>query len=168
MNKKTLIAAAITSITLLAAIPAISHSAGYKNGKGNCDNGQMMKRGGKRGDMDPGAMSERKLERMSATLELTEEQESRIKAILEQNTDDRLKSRQAMQDNRQALRNLNPSDADYDAKVEQYASVLSDMQKEKIISKSSIRKQISEVLTDEQQEKMASLKQDRRGKSGRF
>lgn len=131
-------------------------SASYAD-RGGCDyraggkpaNGQKF--AGKAG-FDDGM----KVERMARKLDLNENQQSQIQAIMDASKEDRQALRATMQNNREALKEAMGSDNT--AIIRSLADQKGDLMAEKIVMRANTRSQIKAVLTPKQQEEFASIK----------
>lgn len=157
MIKNTLLAALLTS-SVLAVMPMTSFA------KGDCNsdhNGQQMshvkgEHGGHKNGLN-------RMDRMAEKLGFSEEQKTEIQLIMDRSREAKDSIREQMIENRQSLRALDTTSADYDANVKAIASTIAKLEEDKIVSRSNIRKDIEAVLTYEQKEQMAEMK-DNKGK----
>lgn len=110
-----------------------------------------------------------KLERMAEELELTDEQQEQIKQVYRQSRPRFLKLRDAMEDNRKALRKLDPEDARYRQQVARLAREQGVLVEKMIKARSHVRAKIHAILTPEQREKARDLrKRHRHERPGSF
>ncbi len=176
MINKTMLLAAILTTSALVAIPTSSfaksncnrgydNQQSYQQSSHSCDRkggqkgGMGLHNGGQKGGMH----GLDKIDRMAKRLGLSDEQQAEIKTIMESNQEAKDSLRERMIESRQALRALDTSAVDYDEKVAGIAETIAGLEKEKIVSRSTVRKQVEFVLTDEQKTKMAEMK----GKMGK-
>jgi len=116
---------------------------------------------GNRGGCE-GGHSERHMQRLAQQLNLTDEQQQKIRAIHEQDRDDFRKIGQQMRDNRKALYRLDTSDAGYEARVKKLARGQGELVERMIVLHSRERAEVRALLTPEQRETAQKLKQQRR------
>jgi protein CpxP len=150
--KKRILIPFLTLSALLAGSLALAGPGGY--GKGGGCNGHGP------GAMDSGQHEERveqKLEIMTTVLELTEEQQTGIKSLIEQRHQEKQQLREQMRASRDAMRearNAVPfNEADFRAKVAAHADLKADMMVEHV----KLKQQIHALLTPEQQKKADTL-----------
>ncbi len=144
----TLIVGALAIGTLALAGPG-----GQGFGKGNCD-------GNGKGAMSYEQHEERmghKLEMMTALLDLSEEQQTQIETLFNQQHQEKQGLREQMQASRDALhqaKKANPfNEADFRAKAAVQAELKTDM----MVAHAKLKQQIHALLTPEQQEKADQL-----------
>ena len=117
---------------------------------------------GKFGGGDSAERMEKRLDRMSEKLDLTAEQKTQMKAVME--------SRNAKSTERKALREafqkLDPTSASYEADLKALAAKKAAMAEEATISRGLKRQKVAEILTPEQLTKMEEMKAKRGGKRG--
>ena len=107
---------------------------------------------------------ERHLERMANELNLTDVQRQQMKQLHRDARGEKLAIRDAMQDNREAMRKLDPSAKEYSQQVERLAAEKGDLVERMTIHRSNVRAQMHAVLTPEQRELAKDMrKQHRRG-----
>jgi Spy/CpxP family protein refolding chaperone len=150
MKKRVLIPVLIVG-TLFTATLVLAGPGSY--GRGGCDG------------HGPGAMNsdqheervEQKLEIMTTVLELTEEQRTAIKSLLDQRHQDKQQLREQMRSSRDAMRearNATPfNETDFRAKAAAHAELKADMMVEHV----KLKQQIHALLTPEQQKKADTL-----------
>jgi Spy/CpxP family protein refolding chaperone len=103
-----------------------------------------------------------KLERMAEELNLTDEQKEQLKHVYRQSRSRLQKLRDAMQDNREALRKLDPEDAHYHQQVARLARKQGALVEKMIKARSHVRAEIYAILTPEQREKARNLRKHHR------
>lgn len=142
----------IGSILALSATTAGMAFADGSQGAG-CNHGKHMKMG--RGDFD----GERRLERMTKKLDLSDAQREQIRTIFDANQAERQALHENMQQNRETLRNLmaseNPSEADIRAIADTQGQLKADM----IMMKTKTKLAIQAILTEAQKAKMQSMRE---------
>jgi len=149
------------AITLLASSLALGSL-----GLANADNDRYEKGGYHEGKhcKHKGARGESQLERMTEKLGLSDEQAGQVKAIQEKYAPQKQALRSKMHENRQALREAMHADTMDQAKVEQLAEAMGNLKTEKILLKSKMHSEVSQVLTSEQRMKRKSMHQHKGGK----
>lgn len=97
-----------------------------------------------------------KFEHMSERLDLTTDQQTQVKAILDKYEDDfdGFEGRKKM---RKDMMKLDPSAADYNEQLAQKAQEAADKVKQKIETMGQFRKEMHAVLTEEQRAKMQEM-----------
>ena len=105
---------------------------------------------------------EKRLDRMSEKLDLTAEQKTQMKAVME-GRDNKLAERKAL---REAFQKLDPTSASYEADLKALAAKKAAMSEEATISRGLKRQKVAEILTPEQLTKMEEMKAKRGGKRG--
>ena len=151
---KRLILAVLAATSLSLAIAAY---AGGPGGDGHH---------GKRGDSFGGhrGMHGLMFERM---LELTDEQKAAVDEIHSAAKEQRKESRDERGDGRQAMMDLNPSDADYQTKVAELGKQKAAQVEQRIIAHAAMQAQVYEILTPEQREKLEQLKAEAKERSAK-
>ena len=145
-------------ITLLAGSLAMG-SLGMANAdddryqKGEYKKGQYCKHKGE------GSRDEYRLKRMTEKLGLSDEQASRIQAIWDKYSPQKQQMRSKMQENRKQLREVMFADSKDEARLQQLAEAMGKLKTEKILLKSRIHSEVSQVLTSEQLEKRKQMRQ---------
>ena len=153
----------LTQSLLLGSIIAIGMtSAGVafaEHGKGaGCSHDKHMKMG--RGDFD----GERRLNRMTKKLDLSDEQRQQVKAIFDASQAERQALHENMQQNRETLRNLMASDNPVEADIRAIAETQGQLKADMIMMKTQTKLAIHAVLTDEQKAKMQSMRDKHQGR----
>lgn len=133
---------------IVAVIGMASTAAAFDGG---CERGHRFE-GGRHGNV---------IERMKDELNLNDDQASQIRAIIRENREARKEQRQDRRAMRMAMRQLDPSSADYMQQVDKLAQQQAEAVKEKIKAHARVRKEIHAVLTPEQREKARQLRQQR-------
>jgi len=100
---------------------------------------------GKRSMLNP-------LEKMLEHVDLTEQQEEQVEAILSKKKNDSVFHKEFSM--MKSMIELNPEDIDYTEKVEKQADLAANRLRDKIISISQVRKDIYAVLTNEQKQEL--------------
>lgn len=101
--------------------------------------------GMRQGNFDPAAMVDRQIEEMNETLDLSAEQETQIRAVIEESNENMAKMREEMQDD----------EGGFEGMREQ-------MQQ----SREDQNNKIKEILTEEQWENYETMQSERRGMRG--
>lgn len=109
-----------------------------------------------------------KMEFMADELNLTEQQSQQFKQIHRDNRGAGMAIHDAMRDNRDAMRKLDPGAKNYSKQVAKLADEKADLVKQMTIHRAEVRAKIHAILTPEQQKKAAELKKNFRkgGKAG--
>lgn len=106
-----------------------------------------------------GSRDEYRLKRMTEKLELSEEQASRIQAIWDKYSPQKQQLRSKMLENRKQLREAMFADSRDEARLQQLAEAIGKLKTEKILLKSRIHGEVSQVLTSEQLEQRKQMRQ---------
>lgn len=109
-----------------------------------------------------GSHSERHMQRFSQQLNLSDEQQQKIRAIHDKDRESFQKIGQQMRDNRKTLFQLDTTAKDYDAKVKKLARQQGELVERMIVLHSHERADVNAVLTAEQREQAKKLMQQRR------
>jgi Spy/CpxP family protein refolding chaperone len=122
-----------------------------KDGARGCHHGVhgMMKQG-RKGEG-------RFLDRMADRLQLTTEQRSSVKTVLEKSKPQMTAIKEKMRTNRKALRELGRDGSD-DSRVQALARERGDLVANLVIERSKIRSDIQQILTDTQREQMKQMR----------
>lgn len=166
INKKALLAGLLTA-SVLVAVPITSFA------EGNCnrgyDNQQMSPiKGDRKGGHKGGKHGMMRIDRMAQKLGLSEEQKTEIQLIIDNSREGKDSLREQMIENRQALHALDTASADYAENVEEIASTIATLEKDKVVNQSAIRQQIDAVLTVEQKAEMAEMKENMGKRKGKY
>lgn len=102
----------------------------------------------------------RHMERMADRLNLSDEQRQQLKQIHRAARPQMMSIRDAMQDNREALRKLDPAAGDYSQRVESLAAERADLTRQMILHKGRVRSSVYAILTPEQRK----LKKEQKGR----
>lgn len=102
--------------------------------------------------------SERRLKKMARHLELTDEQTAQLKTLFEQHPSDRTEgaSPKALH---QAMRNLDPTDSDYQNKVNELIESAQKQMAERMQAKAAFHQELYQLLTPEQRNKLEQMKE---------
>lgn len=129
----------------------------------NADDGRYQKGEHKKGQYckhkGEGSRDEYRLERMTKKLGLSDDQASRIQAIWDKYSPQKQQMRSEMQQNRKQLRAAMSADSRDEARLQQLAEAIGKLKTEKILLKSRIHGEVSQVLTSEQLEKRKQMRQ---------
>lgn len=168
----TLLASALAALTLSAAAaaqPGLSDDNCQRhNGMAQHQNakGERFKGGTYKGEH----RSERRLEQMQRYLELSDAQAAQLKTLFEQHKSEKEEgaSPKALH---QAMRDLDPTDSDYQNKVNKLIENAQKQMAERMQARATLRQQVYQLLTPEQRSKMELMEQQRhsmgRGHKGR-
>ena len=110
---------------------------------------------------------ERHSQRIAEKLNLSDSQRDQFKQIHEQGRAEAKGIHEAMQKNREALQNLDPSAKNYAKQVAVLANEKAELVKQMVTHKSEIRAEVHAMLTPEQREKTKAMKMERKGKGKR-
>lgn len=146
-NKRTRLALVISSAIVagLLTVGSVSADSGWY-GKDKHDRGEKHYE---------------KMERLADKLDMTDQQEAQLKAILERAKDDKKANKMSRRTMRQEMMSISPDDPEYMAKVEKHADVAASQVKVKILKSALVRKDIYAILTDEQKQKMQAMMEKR-------
>jgi Spy/CpxP family protein refolding chaperone len=97
------------------------------------------------------------LDRMADRLQLTTEQRSSVKTVLEKSKPQMTAIKEKMRTNRKALRELGRDGSD-DSRVQALARERGDLVANLVIERSKIRSDIQQILTDTQREQMKQMR----------
>ncbi|MDZ7925072.1 MAG: Spy/CpxP family protein refolding chaperone [Marinagarivorans sp.] len=124
----------------------------------NCDGDKKAKHfehSGKHFDRD----HKNPLKHMSKTLELTEQQETQIKALFDEAHAERKANKPEKTAN---LAQLDPNAADYSTQVAALAEQRAEQAKQGVLARAELQQKINAILTPEQQHKMLEMKAKRK------
>ncbi|WP_321367464.1 Spy/CpxP family protein refolding chaperone [uncultured Desulfuromusa sp.] len=153
--KKTTIIPVLLVTLLLSAGTSFAWPGGQ--GKRACDN--SYHRQGQRMNYEQHQVRmENRLEKMAVILDLTEEQQTQIEALIEKQWQDRQSMRAQMQTSRNDLRAYKQgnefNESEFRAKAQKHA----DLKTEMMVQHAKTRQQLFAVLTPEQQQKAEKLR----------
>jgi Spy/CpxP family protein refolding chaperone len=148
MRKSMIIAMTTLALAGTASGLAIAH------GKGDGD-GERHER-----------YQEKRLERMSEALDLTEEQQSQVKELMAEPSD-RKASRDEKRELHRQLRDLDTTAADYNERLDALILQAQEQLDEQIRERQAKRAAMQDILTDEQEEKLAEMNEKRMEKKGK-
>jgi Spy/CpxP family protein refolding chaperone len=106
-------------------------------------------------------------ERMADKLDLNDEQRQQLKQIHRKARPQMLDLKDAMQDNREALRKLDPKSAQFNSQVAELARQQGELVTQKIIQHNQVRTSVFAILTPEQREMAKKMKRNYSGKRGK-
>lgn len=115
---------------------------------------------------------EKRLERMSEALDLTEEQQAQVKELMAEPSD-RSARRDAQRELHRQLRDLDTDAADYNERLDALILQAQEQLGEQIRERQAKRAAMQDILTDAQEEKLAEMgakrmeKMEQRGHHGR-
>lgn len=100
---------------------------------------------------------EKRLERMTEQLGLSDEQRSQMQALMEQRPE-----RGAGRETFRKLHDLDPNAADYQQQLDELVKQAQEQMGERIRARAAHRAAVAEILTDEQEQKLKDWKEERR------
>ena len=130
----------------------------------------MCKQGGKHGGnkgMDKSEFMQKRLDRMSTKLGLTDEQKTKVQEIIQNHRNVMKPLRDEKRAIRTEMMNLDTAAADYDAKVEDIANREAAIVRQSTIARASKRKEMAGILTPEQQAAKKAMHQNRKSRHGK-
>lgn len=161
MKKSILIPGMMVAVLLISSLALARPGFGPGNGQGCSGRGQ--------GPMSIEQHEERaeyRLARMTAVLELNEEQQQQIKSLLDQQWQNRQQQQEQMQASRDAMHDAMTADkfdeADFRAKAAKHDQLRAD----RMVERAQLRQKINALLTPEQQAKAEELASLRGGPKG--
>ncbi len=128
--------------------------------------GPHCKKGGKHGKWnseDKAAYMEKRFNRMASKLELTEEQKTGMKSLMQNHMNAMKPLRDEKRAIRQEMVNLDPKADDYSAKLADIANRKAEISRQMTIARGNKRQQMAQLLTPEQLAKKQEMRQ-RKGK----
>jgi len=119
------------------------------------------------GMMDGGAAmigvpSPRMLDRMAADLNLTADQQQKLKGVFESARPEMEQVRDRARENAEKMRTAQPGSANYDAVVSEVARNAGDLASRAVTNGAQLRAQVWAVLTPDQRQKLETLQAQRR------
>jgi Spy/CpxP family protein refolding chaperone len=131
--------------------------------------GPNCKQGGKHGSksgMDKSEFMQKRFERMSTKLGLSDTQKTQVQALMQNHRNVMKPLRDEKRAIRTEMMNLDPAAADYDAKVEDIANRESAIVRQITIARANKRKQMAGILTPEQQAAKKAMHANRKSQHG--
>lgn len=110
---------------------------------------------------------QQRYERMADKLDLNDEQRQQLKQIHRKARPQKLELKDAMQDNREALRKLDPESSQFDTQVAELARQQGELVTQKIIQHNQVRASVFAILTAEQREMAKKMKRNHSGERGK-
>jgi len=110
---------------------------------------------------------QQRYERMADKLDMNDEQRQQLKQIHRQARPQMLELKDAMQDNREALRKLDPKSSQFSTQVAELAKQQGELVTQKIIQRNQMRASVFAILTAEQREAAKKMKRNHSGKRGK-
>ena len=110
---------------------------------------------------------QQRYERMADRLDMSDQQRQQLKQIHRQARPQMLDMKDAMQDNREALRKLDPKSPQFDTQVAELAKQQGELVTQKIIQRQQLRASVFAILTPEQREVAKQMKRKHSGKCGK-
>ncbi len=163
MKTRTLLAttiatSAMAGLITFASVAQAGPNCGGKGGKsGYAKHGQMS-------DTDRAAHMEKRLTRMAAKLELSDEQKTQVQAFRQNSRNEIKPLRNEKRALRQEIRQLDPKAADYEEKLADAANRQAELTRQMIVAKGTQRMQMATILTPEQLAKHKEMRANRKGK----
>lgn len=155
MHKKTWLTIAATLALGAGAAMAASSAGGGAMRGGHMGGGPMD------GAMLGGVPNPRMFERMAGELQLTADQQQKIKGVYESARPEMDQVRQAARSNAAKLRAATPGAADYDAVVSDVARNAGELATRAVTNGAQLRAQVWTILSPEQRQKLQSLQAQR-------
>lgn len=152
----------------LAGVSAAVLAAPGFGGAGDCGGdrgGHWGKEPGARGGHDE-ARGERMLEHLDRALSLSDAQKAQITALLESRRQEPGDLRQEHGAMREAMRALDPADADYEAKVAELVKQQTEAMGQRMMARAKAQAEIYALLTPEQQARYRALQRERDERHG--
>ncbi|MGB0465997.1 MAG: Spy/CpxP family protein refolding chaperone [Pontibacterium sp.] len=113
------------------------------------------------GCSERGPMGHHMKNRMADKLNLTEEQQEKLDNQIAENFADMQKNMRALRSGKQALRNLDPNAADYQAQANKLAAEVAANTESMLLLRAEHRQDFNAVLTEEQRATFAEMKKNR-------
>ena len=110
---------------------------------------------------------QQRYERMADKLDMNDQQRQQLKQIHRQARPQMLKLKDAMQDNREAMRKLDPNSAQFSAELAKLAKQQGELVTQKIIQRNQVRASVFAILTPEQRKVAKQMKRKHSGKCGK-
>jgi Spy/CpxP family protein refolding chaperone len=107
-----------------------------------------------------GGIMHHRFERMADKLDLSDEQWQQFKQIHRKARPQMLELKDAMQDNREALRKLKPESSQFDKQVAKLARQQGELVTQRVIQHNQVRARVFAILTSEQREKAEKMKRN--------
>jgi len=157
---KHLITTLIVAVTLSSGAVLLASSPGYGEKQfDDCQkSGRHMGKGAKH------SSEHRFIERMTKKLNLSQEQNTAVLAIVEQSRPQMQQFRDKMRDNRQQLQKLMEQDTLDETAVRQLAEQQGSYKAELIVLRSKMRSEISKQLNETQREQLKQMRERRKHK----
>ncbi|SHJ36278.1 LTXXQ motif family protein [Malonomonas rubra DSM 5091] len=156
MKKRIMIPSLLIGALMTASLAIASPGFGGKFGRG-CDGDCAGRSQGMSYEQHEERMGQR-LEMMAAVLDLSEDQQSKIKALMDQQWQNRQGDREEMQAAREAMREARQADPFNEADFRAKAETMNALKTERMIERAKLQADIKAVLTPEQQEKAETLR----------
>ena len=160
MKTQTLLATTIATTTMagLLTFASVAHAGPNCSGKGGHAKHSQMS------DADKAQRMEKRLNRMAAKLDLSDEQKTQVQA-LKQNSRNEIKPlRNEQRALRKELRQLDPKASDYSAKLADAANRQAELTRQMIVAKGTQRQQMASILTTEQLAKHKEMLSNRKAR----
>ena len=149
----------IVSVLALSSLGLISSTYARPFGNGS---GQCMRGAYKGGPGQKQGFRGFNIDRMAARLNLTDDQRTQIEVIVDNSKPEMTELRNAMQENRQQLRELAQQSALNETEVRKIADTQGDLKAEMIVLHANQRANIRAILTDDQRVQMNEVRGKRR------
>ena len=157
MKKRILIPSLLIGALMTASLAVASPGFGGKFGRG-CDGGCNGRGQGPATYEQHEERMEQRLEVMATLLELTDNQQVQMKALLDQQWQNRQAGRAEMQAVRDAMREARQADPFDEADFRAKAAKQGELRTERMIEGAKLQQEIKAILTPEQQEKADTLR----------
>ena len=131
--------------------------------------GPMCKQGGKhggKGGMDKSEFMQKRLDRMSTKLGLTDEQKTKVQELMQNHRNAMKPLRDEKRTLGTKMMNLDVTSEEYDADVQEIASQQSEIVRQMTIARANKRKQMADILTPEQQAAKKAMHENRKSRRG--
>jgi len=153
---------ATTAITGLLTFTSVANAGPNCGGKGG-----HAKHGQKYGQMSDAQKTERmqkRLDRMAAKLDLSDEQKAQVRALKQNSRNDIKPLRNEQRALRKEIRQLDSNANDYAAKLADAANRQAELTRQMIIAKGNKRQQMTSILTPEQLAKKKEMRSNRKAR----
>ncbi len=142
--------------TRLALIVPVVAAGLFTIGAANADSDWSGK-----GKHDRGEHRYEKMERLSDKLDMTDEQEVKLKQILKAAKADSKETKDSRKDMRKEMMAMSPGDPQFIENVEKQADMAASHMKANMIAHAKVKQDVYAILTDEQKQKMQLMKEKR-------
>lgn len=162
MKRRTLLTTALASTAMasfftFANVAQAGQNCGDKGGKGGYAKHAQMSDASKTGHM------QKRLDRMSTKLGLSDDQKTQLQALKLNNRNDIKPLRDEQRALRKVIRELDPSASDYANKLADSANQQAELTRQMIVAKGNQRQQMATILTPEQLAKKKEMRASHKG-----